>query len=138
MSFFDYIFYRMFHYYKPNDAPWWGAWSNMCIIWMGLSIPILFFISDLLHGYEWSTHVVSSGFILLAVTLFIRYKRYKPMKVLERVYRHSKYNAISKYWIISLLPLAIFLGLYLFYLLNENLIKPFGLKGVIYRLISET
>ena len=116
----DYIFYRIYLYYKKkDDLPILSAILFLQV----LKVSILFFtgtfINILTHGlistqngsFKKETYWVFVAIVLTALFIFdfIRYSRRNFIQTIETRYLHNKKNKKVKLWQIIVLPILFFL-----------------------------
>jgi ABC-type Fe3+ transport system permease subunit len=131
MNIRDYIFYRIYLYYKKKEEipVFTGIMflQVMNISLIVLSLGIFNVFTDGLLTNKNENLSIKLLYIVYAIVLMLllvfdafRYGRKKSIKELEQKFQHSKLNKKMKLWQIFMIPIAIWIFWFLVIILFEN------------------
>ncbi len=128
MKFLDYCFYRLYTSFKKKDdiglVP---AIVYMSLTEFMLSIPFVFYFTDVLKENGWQsyvkTFVLSSCLFVFIINTYIYAIKGRLKKIVVE-FENFKYNkSIKSFWFFLLFPLSTIIGFWIYFLIkNLNLI----------------
>ena len=135
MSFFDYLFYRIYKINYPNDIPLSTGIIYTLFILEGLTTPIWYGISLICYGYTSKPGPLGWIFIgLIGIALTYRYVK-KKKEILIR-FENSKYNIWIPFWVIQIfMLLCIAFGIFIAASFVEPYIESHNLVGYLCKYI---
>lgn len=125
MKFLDYCFYRLYTSFKKKDdiglVP---AIVYMSLTEFMLSIPFVFYFTDVLKENGWQsyvkTFVLSSCFFVFIINTYIYAIKGRLKKIVVE-FENFKYNkSIKSSWFFLLFPLSTIIGFWIYFLIKNT------------------
>lgn len=123
MKFLDYCFYRIYVSFKKKD----DIGLVPTIVYMSLtefmlSIPVVFYFTDVLKENGWQSHVktfvLSSCLLVFIINTYIYAIKGRLKKIIVE-FENFKYNkSIKSFWFFLLFPLSTMIGFWLYFFIK--------------------
>lgn len=139
MKILDYIFYRLYKAYDvKNDFPLSRSITYLIIDIFLVTWPFCGLLIDMLQRKEHDNTTEIIGSINVAIITSLVNHRYKKKDNREKIfkrYKNSKWNKIpSFFFYFILLAINLIIGVGGYILVRKNIVYPFNLEGIVWRL----